>query len=108
MHLCGLHTSSSTPTAQPGCPVALSLPLQGKSTAKQVHADLKMRYEAEHMGPPKVAMPYPDLLDILEYRTAYDAACAASEPVKGERLDRDPQVGAETHIGHRPACLVFR
>lgn len=71
--------------------------LQGKSTAKQVHADLKMRYEAEHMGPPKVAMPYPDLLDILEYKTAYDAACAASEPVKGERLDRDPQVGTDPH-----------
>lgn len=45
------------------------------------------------MRPPKVEMPYPDLLDILEYKTAYEAACAASEPVKGEWPDRDPQVG---------------
>jgi hypothetical protein len=52
-----------------------------------------MWYEAQHMGPPKVEMPYPDLLDILEYKTAYEAACAASEPVKGEWPDRDPQVG---------------
>lgn len=66
--------------------------LQGKSTAKQCHAALKLRYEADHMGPPKVTMPYPDLLDILEYKTAYKAACEASETEKGERPDRDPQV----------------
>jgi hypothetical protein len=52
-----------------------------------------MRYEKEHMGPPKVRMPYPDLLNIVEYKTAYQAACSASEPMKGERPDRDPQVG---------------
>jgi hypothetical protein len=58
-----------------------------------------MRYEAQHMDPPKVDMPCPDLLDILEYKTAYEAACAASEPVKGERPDRDPQVGWCDHKG---------
>jgi hypothetical protein len=65
---------------------------QGKSTAKQVHADLKQHYEADHMGPPVKPLPYPDLTDILTYKAAYKAACGAAQTDKGERPDRDPQV----------------
>lgn len=65
---------------------------QGKSTAKQVHADLKQHYEADHTGPPAKPLPYPDLMNILTYKAAYKAACAAAQPEKGDRPDRDPQV----------------
>lgn len=77
--------------------------LQGKSTAKQAHAELKQRYEADHMGPPPRSMKYPDIMCIPEYKAAYKSACAAAEPEKGLRPDRDPQVGglAQWQLRHR-------
>lgn len=65
---------------------------QGKSTAKQAHAELKRQYESDHMSASK-DLPYPDLMQVPEYKAAYNAACAAAEPEKGlRRPDRDPQV----------------
>jgi hypothetical protein len=63
-----------------------------------VHADLKEKYEADHIGPPAKKLPYEDLMSIPEYKAAYNAACAAAEPKKGERPDRDPQVGCDRAV----------
>jgi hypothetical protein len=56
-----------------------------------VHANLKMRHQADHIAA-DIKLPVADLLQLPEYEKAYKAACAAQEPMKGERPDRDPQV----------------
>lgn len=90
-------------------PHCFALPVsQGKSTVKQAHAELKLRYEADHMAPPAKRLPYADLMDILEYKAAYQKACAAAEPEKGLRPDHDPQVRGSTLAGVVPACKDAR
>ena len=56
-----------------------------------MHANLKQRYEADHIAA-AIKLPVADLLKLPEYQAAYKAACAGQEPMKGERPDRDPQV----------------
>lgn len=49
-------------THMPLC-ITPALMLQGKSTAKQAHAELKRQYESDHMSASK-DLPYPDLMQI--------------------------------------------
>jgi hypothetical protein len=65
--------------------------MQGKSTAKQVHAALQLKFQEDHLRAGK-ELPAKNLLEYVAYQTAQSAAHKAGLTEKGERTDRDPQV----------------